>query len=149
MALEALGIAANVAGLIDLGFTVCHDIWTYYEGWKDAESDMRKMYNSIETLTKSFALLKEILRRPHLNARVVERVEESVGMCKDGIECLYKKLKKIQAAPQATGSKWKTKARAHLQRALYPFKESTLVKLKEISNEMQGHLQLALEILQM
>lgn len=146
MALEVLGTAANVAGLIDLGFSVCREIWTYYGAWKDAESDTRKMHNSIETLTKSFAILKETLSQPNLNARFVQRVEESIGMCEDGIGCLHKKLKKIQAAPKE--SKRYAKARGHLQRALYPFRESTLVKLREVSNELQSHLQLALEILQ-
>jgi len=148
MALEAVGVASNVAGLVNLGFSVCYGIWTYYGTWKDAESDMRKMYNSIEMLTKSFAILRETLGRPCFDARVVRRAEESIGMCEDGIESLHKKLKKIQITPQKLGNNWNSKAKARLQRALYPFKESTLVKLKEISSELQDHLELALSILQ-
>ncbi|KAL8705510.1 MAG: hypothetical protein Q9201_001385 [Fulgogasparrea decipioides] len=109
---------------------------------------MKRMYSSIETVTKSFAILKDTLGRPCYDARVVRRAEESIEMCKDGIGCLHKKLKKIQVTPQKAGSSWNSKAKAHLQRALYPFKESTLVKLKEISSELQDHLGLALSILQ-
>lgn len=149
MALEAVGTASNIAGLINFGFSVCYGIWTYYGTWKDAESDVKRMYNSIETLTKSFALLRDTLGRPCYDVRIVRRAEESIAMCEDGIGSLHKKLKKIQITPQKAGGRWNSKAKAHLQRALYPFKESTLVKLKEISNELQDHLELALSILQM
>ena len=30
MTLEAVGIASNVTGLINLGFAMCHELWTYY-----------------------------------------------------------------------------------------------------------------------
>lgn len=119
----------------------------YLGTWKDAESDVRKMYTSIESLTQSFALLKDILAKPCFDARVLRRVEESIQLCEDGIGCLDKKLKKIQATPQRAADKWNIKAKAQLHRALYPFKESTVVKLREVSNEMQSHLHLSLEIL--
>ena len=107
------------------------------------------MYSSIETLTKSFAILKDALDHPYLNSNAVQRVNESIAMCEDGIGSLQKKLKKIRATPTKTDRKWNAKAKVHWQRALYPFRESTLVKLKELSNELQSHLSLALEILQM
>ena len=145
MALEALGISSNIAGLINLGFSVCHGLWLYYEAWKDAEQDMRKMYSSIESLTKTFAILKDVVGRPCFDARIIKRIEECVAMCEDGINCLHKKLSKIRTT-SPTGSNWKLKV--HLQRALYPFKESTLMKLKEVSSDLQDQLCLALNILQ-
>jgi len=148
MALEGVGVASNIAGLINLGLSVSYGIWKYYGTWRDAESDVKIMYNSIETLTKSFAILKDTLSKPCYDARLVGRVEDCIGSCEEGIGNLDKKLKKIQVTPQKAGGKWTSKTKAHLQRALYPFKESTLVKLKEISSELQDHLQLALTILQ-
>ena len=145
MALEALGIASNIAGLIDLGFSVCHGLWLYYGAWKDAEQDMRKMYTSIESLTKTFAVLKDAMSRPCFDVRTIKRIEECVAMCEDGINCLHKKLKKIRTT-SPMGSSWKLKA--HLQRALYPFKESTLMKLREVTSELQDQLSLALNVLQ-
>ncbi|KAI4273327.1 MAG: hypothetical protein L6R38_006371 [Xanthoria sp. 2 TBL-2021] len=147
MALEALGVAANVAGLIELGLSVCHGLWEYYRSWKDAESDVKKMYAEIESLTKTFAVLKSTLGRPCLDKGIIQRIEEIVGMCEDGIICLHKKLQKIRDTSPTAG-RLGTKFKTHLQRALYPFKESTVVKLKEISRELQDHLVLALTILQ-
>ena len=67
-------------------------------------------------------------------------------MCEYGMNCLHKKLKKIRAM-SPTGSKWNIMVRANLQRALHPFRETTLVKLKEISSDLQDHLYLALNVL--
>lgn len=96
MALEALGVAANVAGLIELGLSICQGLWEYYGSWKDAKSDVKKMYGEIESLTRTFAILKGTLNRPCLKACIVHRVEEIVCSCEDGINCLHKKLRKIR-----------------------------------------------------
>ncbi|KAL8666230.1 MAG: hypothetical protein Q9168_007531 [Polycauliona sp. 1 TL-2023] len=147
MALEALGVAANVAGLIDLGLSVCHGLWEYYGTWKSAETDVKRMYAEIESLTKIFAVLKTTLARSCLDPDMIHRVEEIVSMCEDGILCLRRKLQKIRDTSQ-TASGLGTKFKANLQRALYPFKESTVVKLRGISRELQERLLLALNILQ-
>ncbi|CAD6563814.1 MAG: hypothetical protein ASARMPREDX12_000073 [Alectoria sarmentosa] len=68
-------------------------------------------------------------------------------MCESGLVALQKKLAKISSALQAN-SGWSQKLRSQFQRALYPFKESTIVKLKEICSDLQGNLALALETLQ-
>ena len=149
MALEAFGIASNAAGLVSLGLTVCHGLLKYYDSWKEAESDMKKMYTSIETLTRIFTALKSTLNSPCLNMDLVHRVEASIGACEDGIGCLHKKLQKINMTTQSMSGKWDAKMRLKLQRALYPFKESTLVKLKEVSNGLLDNLRLALEVLQL
>ena len=147
MALEALGVAANVAGLIELGLSVCDGLWKYYRSWKDADDDVRKMLAEIESLSKTFAILQTTLARPSLDPDLVHRMNEIVASCKEGILTLHKKLQKIRDTSART-SKTSTKFKAHIQRALYPFKESTLVKLKEISRELQHHLILALNVLQ-
>ena len=147
MALEALGIASNAAGLVSLGLTVCHGLLKYYDSWKEAENDMKKMYTSIETLTRTFTALKGTLNSPCLNIDLVQRVEASIWACEDGIGCLHKKLKKIDMATHNKNGIWDAKMRPKLQRALYPFKESTLVKLREVSNGLLDNLRLALEVL--
>ena len=149
MALEAVGAASSAAGLVSLGLTVCHGLLKYYESWKDAENDMKKMYESIQTLTNTFATIRIILINPSLKLGCVDGVEESIKMCEDGIGCLYRKLDKIHKATQNKGAGWDVRMRQKLQRALYPFKESTLVKLKEISNGLIENLQLALDVLQL
>ena len=150
MALEALGVATNVVGLVDFGLSVCGKLWKYYESWKDAEEDMKKMYASIELLAKTLAVLKDALHQTSLcsDSGLMRCIEESVSRCVEGVARLDKKLDKIRGA-SPTGGTWTKSMDQNLRRALYPFKESTLAKLKEVCTESQGHLQLALSVLQM
>jgi ankyrin repeat domain-containing protein 50 len=144
---EALGVASSAVGLISFGITLCQGILDYYCSWKDAESDVQRMYNSIEALTKTFMLLKLSIKNKKFSWNVVARVEESVASCESGIGDLRKKLNKVKITQLDDGLKGK--AKAQFRRMVYPFKESTLVKLKEITNELQGHLRLAMDVLQM
>lgn len=149
MALEALGATSGAASLASLGLTACNGLLKYYKSWKDAEKDVKLMYSSVETLGKTFVALRNTLGRPALDAHLVHEVEECILLCEHGIGCLQKKLKKITMNTQSKDVGWNAKIQRKLQRACYPFKESTLVKLKEVSNEMMDHLRLALEILQL
>jgi hypothetical protein len=74
-------------------------------------------------------------------------VNESIDSCEDGINDLKKKLKKIEGFSLDDG--WGGKAKSQFRRTLYPFKESTLAKLEEITSELQDQLGLAINVLQM
>lgn len=76
----------------------------------------------------------------------VTRVEESVRSAERNLQSLRKKLDKISLVPLETG--WKAKGMAQFRRTLFPFKESTLAKLKELGIELRQDLKLALEVLQ-
>ena len=145
--MEALAVASSAAGLISLGLTVCNGLVTYYSSWKNAAGDVQKMLEPAESLAKTLAVLKYTISNPSLNRDVVQKVEESIFRCENGITALQKKLAKIRLKSQ--GGTWKDKTWAHLQRSMYPFKESTLVKLKEICLELREHLSLAMDVLQM
>ncbi len=80
-----------------------------------------------------------------LDRDVVSVVEENIASCQQGIDRLRKKLDKVKITPLR--SSWKGKARAQFWRTLYPFKESTIVKLKGIGNELRDRLSLALNVL--
>lgn len=146
--MEGLAVASGAAGLVSLGLTVCQELLKFYESWKGAEDDVKRMYGSVEQLTKTFIYLRRSIRQNQFSGDVVARVEESIRMCENGLLALRKKLLKINCASQANGG-WSHKLRSQFQRGLYPFKESTIVKLKEICSDLQGNLGLALETLQM
>lgn len=147
MALETLGVASSVAVCVSLGISVCQGLLNYYSSWVDAESDVRKMYDSIEALTKTFMLLKLSIANEKFERDIVARVRESIASCEPGIESLNKELDKVKITPLKDGGR--EKAKAQFRRTLYPFKESTLRKLREICNELLDNLSLALNALQM
>lgn len=146
--MEGFGVAANAAGLISLGLSICHELLKFYSAWKEAEVDLKRMYGTVESLTRTLLCLNRSIRQPLLGKEVVTRVEETIAMCETGISSLQRKISKIQLTKDVNDG-WKKKFKAQLHRASYPFKESTIIKLKEICDDLQDHLALALETLQM
>lgn len=146
--MDGFTIASSAAGLVSLGLKVCDGLLKFYESWKGAEEDVKRMYSSVEQLTKTFIYLRRSIQQSHFSRDVVARVEESIHMCENGLQTLQKKLEKINRVSQGING-WSYKLRSQFQRALYPFKESTIVKLKEICSDLQSSLGLALETLQM
>ena len=144
--METLGLSSGAAGLISLGITVCQGLLDYYRSWKDAEDQVTHMYASIEALTETFKLLESAIEPKVFNRASVQKVEESIRSAESGLQSLRKKLEKIRLAPSQPG--WKAKGMAQLRRTVFPFKESTLAKLKELGIELRQELKLALEVLQ-
>ena len=146
--MEGLAVASSAAGLVSLGLTICEGLLKFYASWKGAEVDIKSMYSSVEMLTKTFICLRNSIRQSRFSKDIVAIVEESIAMCKSGVEALKRKLSKINSVLQANHG-WNHRLRSQFHRALYPFKESTVVKLKEICSDLQSNLTLALETLQM
>ena len=143
--MEALGISSGAAGLIFLGITVCQGLLDYYDSWKNAESHTAQMYTSIQALTKTLRLLESAIQHEAFDPDVVTRVEDCIRSVEKGVQSLQKKLDKLRLVPVQEG--WKAKAKSQLHRTLFPFKESTLAKLKELGNELRDDLSLALSLL--
>lgn len=144
--MEVLGLSSGAAGLISLGITVCQGLLDYYHSWRDAEDQVAHMYTSIDALTETFRLLGSAIENKVFSRDSVQRVEESIRSAERGLESLRKKLEKIRLVPLQLG--WKAKGMAQFRRTLFPFKESTLAKLKELGIELRQDLTLALEVLQ-
>lgn len=144
--METFGAASAAAGLISLGISVCQGLLKYYDSWKNADETMSSMYESIEALKKTFMVLEQSICRSKLNKEAVLAVTESVKSCEKSISALSEKLLKIQH--QARQDSWKDRSWARLKGTLYPFKESTIIKLKERCNELRDNLAMAVGALQ-
>ena len=145
--MDPISIASSCAGILSFGLSVCHGLLEYYHSWKDAEGDVAKMYLAIQGLARTLLLVKLAVDHKELNRTIVSQIEESINSTQAGIQSLHKKLDKIKINSPQHGLKEKSKVQ--FRRALFPFKESTLVKLKELSNEQRENLSLAINILQM
>ena len=144
--MEALGLSSAAAGLISLGLTICQGLLDYYHSYKDAENQVAHMYASIEALTETFRLLESAIGPKIFSRGSVQKIEQSISSAESGLQSLQKKLDKICLSPLQPG--WKAKGMAQLRRTVFPFKESTLAKLKELGIELRQDLSLALEVLQ-
>lgn len=143
--MEALGVASGAAGILSLGIAVCQGLLQYYSSWKDAESEVAGMYDSIEALTQILLLLLPAIEHRDLDGNVVALIENHIVSCQQGIEQLRKKLDKVKITALQPGSSGK--AKAQFWKTLYPFKESTLTKLQGMGNELRDQLSLSLDVL--
>ena len=144
--MEALGVASGAAGLLSLGISVCQSLLDYYHSWKNAKDHIAKTYAAIEELSKTFRLLAKAIEYKEFNPEIVDQVRDSIVSAEESVHNLEKKLNKVRVVTLQNGCK--DKAKAQFQRTLYPFKESTLVKLRELSRETRDNLSLALNVLQ-
>lgn len=138
--------ASGIAGLLSLGVTVCQSLLDYYESWKHAEENVAKTYSSIEELFKTLKLLSNAVEHKGINSEIVSQIRNSISSAEASIYNLRKKLDKVRLV--AVQDSWRDKAKAQFRRTLYPFKESTLAKLRELSGETRNNLSLALHLLQ-
>ena len=89
--------------------------------------------------------MQESLGRPGLDPARAERAGRRLASCINGLHKLQKKLSKLQSHPLPSG--FRQKAWAEVQRSLYPFKQSTLAKLRELVGDLRKQLSLALQLL--
>lgn len=145
--MDPLSIASASVGILSFGLNVCHGLLEYYHSWKDAEGDVAKMYFAILGLAKTLVLVKSTIEHKEFNHSIVSQIEESINSTATGLISLKIELDQIKISSPQDG--WKEKSKVQFRRAVFPFNKSTLVKLKEYSNELRENLSLAINILQM
>ncbi|CAN9363226.1 unnamed protein product [Alternaria alternata] len=133
----------TAVGVVSLGIQVCEGILKYYRDWRGYEEDIQEAYTRIDDLAKTFALLHAELQTVPQKAFAI-RAQECLATCQDGIQQLEKKLKKVHKdAPAGL----RQRAQVGGLRLMYPFRKSTLEKLKEIAQGLMQQLNLALQII--
>ena len=142
-----LALLSGAAQVISLGISVCNGIIKYYFAFRDSEETIRQMLDGVTQLTKTLVLILSRLQDTTtadimLDAR--QRVEQSVLACSNVVERMQKKLDKLTSTSDPS---WSTRLANVRRKSLYPFKESTIIKIKELCNDCIEQLQLAIEVL--
>ena len=143
---DPFSVASGVLSVVSVGLTVCQGLLQYYGSWKDSQKDVAAMCASLEGLTKTFRLVEGTIKDRHFSQAIVDRVTESIDLCETGVDELDAKLLKVKMTP-VKGVE--DQVRGQLRRALYPFKESTLLKLRETISDLRDNLSLAISTLQL
>jgi hypothetical protein len=137
-----LGIVSGVAGLISLGITVCKGILAYYDAFKGSGDAIEKMCASMENVAKTLLVISSTVTRGSFDKIAITMVETSVSGCANGMDALAKKLEKIRSV-RADGT-LKARVENAKRQTIYPFKESTLVKMREVCDDLRDNLALAI-----
>lgn len=132
-------------GVISLGLQVCQGLVQYYRSWKDCPRDVAVTLESLYGLEKTFNVLGTAIKNPAQSQDIILLVEQRIDSCRDGVKKLQKRLDKFGDAPDGRQSK----ISGYIQRTLYPFRESTLAKMREIVRDLTENLDLTLTASQM
>jgi ankyrin repeat domain-containing protein 50 len=142
--MDAFSAAGSAVGVISLGLQVCQGLMQYYGTWKDGRQDISRMCKLVDSLADILNALKQSLEKGSLVGDVVDMVQGSVQACTDSILELQEELTRVQAIK---GSSIRSKLHDQGRRLLYPFRESTLLKLKEIVLDIRDNLTVAVQAL--
>ena len=136
-----LGCVSGAAGLISLGITVCKGVLAYYDAFRGSEDAIDKMCSSMENVGKTLLVISSTLTRGKFDMTVISMVETSVNRCAQGLDALAKKLEKIKSVRR--DGTFKARLENAKRQTVYPFKESTLVKIREVCDDLRDNLALA------
>lgn len=142
-------LTASVISVLGFGVQVCQGIWVYYSSYKDQDEKVAEMLNSVHTLKGTCKVLdsmtKDLVGKT-FPKESVDNVNKSLENCKEHLKRLDKKLGKVKRVQKPSEIGFR-KMLAKMRMTLYPFKESTLVKLREIVRESLQNLDLAVDVL--
>jgi hypothetical protein len=145
---EALGVAGSVVGIVSLGIQVAQGLLKYYESWKDQDQDISDMCVSLGSLLGTLMIISETIQPPAKFARsVTENVEKNIQRIKQAMDKLSDELgQALNLGLPKQGAR--ALMRLHIRRALYPFKEQTLLNIQQVISEACSNLNTALHALQ-
>lgn len=133
---------------VSLGLQVCSGLLKYYQDCESYDVDIREMCASVDSLNMTFSLLANRFQAmgPSLPTdSTVTLATERLRSCKAGVSALEKKLTKLRNN-NPSGVRPKAPAVLNFNRLIYPFRKSTLEKLKEIVQDLVRSLQFAIEV---
>ncbi|THW45601.1 hypothetical protein D6D21_04353 [Aureobasidium pullulans] len=142
----------TAVGVISLGIQVLEGIVDYYGAYKDYGDDIASLCTSSVALLQTLQCLQvQLDRKGSTPDDFRAHILASVYQCNDGLQRLRKRLDKIKAEPvPLDGNILKSiqrQATNQLRKATYPFKCSTLAKLRETVQDLRDNLSLALQAL--
>ena len=144
---EAFGVAGSAVGVISLGIQVCQGLLAYYDSWKGCHQDVENTSKSIASLTETLELVSRVVKNKKGQGEPIEQqIYSIVVRCLTGIEALSKQFERFEKYPDSADIR--SKIKSHMRRLYYPFKESTLAKLRDSVQDVRDDLVPALAILQ-
>ena len=144
---DAFGVAGSAVGVISLGIQVCQGLLKYYDSWKGCHQDIENTSKSIASLTETLELVSKVVRNKKGQGEPVEeQITSIVARCLTGIKALSKELEGFENYPETADIR--SKIKSHMRRLYYPFKESTLAKLRDSAQDVRDDLVPALAVLQ-
>lgn len=144
-----LGVAGSVVGIISFSIQIAQGFLQYYGSWRDQDSDVADMCASFDSLSRTLAVMSETFQRHDPPSMPMQKLAvESVDCVNVAMKKLEDELKKVQNT-ESPKPGVRAAMRRHVRRALYPFKEETLQKIRNAISEARSNFNLTLQVLHM
>ena len=140
-------VAGSAISIASFGVQICQGLLSYYDDWKGYDADVSSAYDSVDDLSRTLVLLKASLDNDELDEEKKDRVKICLHSCEESLVKLSQKSEKLRKYGQLEGIR--QKAWKELQRAWYPFRAITLVKLQELVSGARERIELAVSVLQL
>lgn len=139
-------LAGTAVGVISLGIQVCQGLVEYYGSWKDAPKDVARICQSIRSLEEMLNVVNTAVKDNGVASQAESGIQSGIDSCGTSIAELQSQLVKVK---EVNGPSIWSKVHGQGRRLLYPFRESTLLKLNGIVTEMRENLRFALDVRQL
>ena len=142
---DPLSVTGTAVGIISLGIQVCSGLIQYSNTWKDFDADVNATCEAINDLSRTFSLVSNKLKSNIFEHRpAASQALESIKLCESGILALEKQPLKIKAKePSATATRGQAAVavlKKQGKRLLYPFRQNSIIKLRDTVGELRDNL---------
>jgi hypothetical protein len=146
--LAALGVAASVVQLADVGFKLSIKLFAFGEAVSRADKSIRTLSNEISLTSAVLKELGEILKvdeARYVSVRAINATEQTVAECHSIFEQLNKLLEKSRGSfgPEKTKDDKLTK----LDKLRWPFLQPKMDLLRSNLDRLKASLALMLQVL--
>ncbi|KAM0796422.1 hypothetical protein BDR22DRAFT_893275 [Usnea florida] len=144
---DPFSVAGSAVGVVSLAITTCQGVISYYNSWDNQDQSIIDAKGKIERLHSSLSALDEILPKISSSSGIAAEVEQCVLSCRECTARLQNFLGKCRE--NAVPLNFRERLRDCRQRAIFPFRQSSLDSLNEIVRDLEKNLCTALQVLQL
>ena len=134
----------TIVGLLSLGIQACDGLVGYYLKWKDCQKDIRVTISLLNNLRDGLNAVQKLVDGGSPDAI---KLVDGISSCSAAINELSVELASFE--PYKHSDSLRNKLKTQARRLYYPFKESTLAKLREHVFEVKEVLDLSMGTLQL
>jgi hypothetical protein len=150
---EQFSVAGSAVGVVSLGITVCQGLHRYYSACRDRSDDVKALVSSLDGLIRALDMLRNTIKDNCFDATTQAHIESHIADCGDAVQNLARELEKVKKEVPLSVPGGRLSLKGKLGNAgktlLYPFRESTLKKLRGFIEEVCENLAVATSSVQL
>jgi len=141
MAVESVGLAASIAGLLSLGLQITSGIATYLDALENREEELQSARRQNDALVGALAAIKRAGSQFQGQHNHVSGIAQSIQACETELLAVESLLAKLTNCDTAT---WRQRLKSKKQKLRYAFDRSKVQQVTQRLHNANGILQITL-----